>query len=587
MCSREAQGQGHPEHPLVKELGLYSAISRFGALNYRAKIMLMAFLGTHIPLIALIGFFVMSTTHDMGVVWSTIGVALVATLIGTGITLFVLNQLLQPVLMTSKALRAYGANRTILPLPERFTDEAGTLMADAGRTLTQLEATLQDLEYTDRPTGLPNRPKFIAMLEAERAKGKPFAVCAIRIGNFSRLVSTYDQASADGFMRTLADRVRMELGYESGLARANALSLGLIMSGEMGAAVLSQRLSDLMKAIGGNIAIGGIDVLPDLSAGVALSPQDGEAADALLDQALAAAAMMTDMLSVTFHSPKARETARDYFQMEQELRHAIAENQFVLAYQPVVDLGQGKAIGAEALIRWQHPERGLVAPGLFIPTAERTGLVDDIGRWVLRESLSQISRWNADGMDPLKVAVNLSARQFLDPMLTDKLAEQLSDLKVSPDRLEIELTESAAMADYDHTRRTFGKLADLGVSIAIDDFGTGYASMSYLRKLPFNKLKIDREFISHVDTEAGSQAICNAMIELSRGLKLKVLAEGTERAEEVRYLAERGCDLFQGYFFAKPVFAASMCETLADAEMIAAGEGLGRPVSIERERLSA
>ena len=569
----------------MNELKLYSAMSRSGRLNYRAKIMLMAFLGTHIPLLAIIAFFVLSTTNDMTVVWSTLGVALVATLVGTGITLFVLNQLLQPVLLTSKTLRTYRQSREIVPLPTHYTDEAGTLMADASRTLTRLESSLIELEYSDGVTGLPNRAKFVGMLASQLAKGTELAVLVVRLGNLSRLVATYDQSSADGFIRVLASEIETAVGPAALLARVDTDAFAFVRPvADTEAMTASEFAADLLNRLTHPIGVEGIDVLPELRAGISLYPEDGADAGVLLDQSIAAAAMTEESKAVSFHSPKARDAARERFRMEQELRRAIKDDEFRLHFQPVADLRLGKAVGAEALIRWQHPEKGMIAPGLFIPAAERSGLIDEIGLWVMREACAQAGRWEAEALDPLKIAINVSARQFLDPRLIDHLAEALEDSRLSADRLEIELTETAAMVDYDHTKRTFTKLTDLGVSIAIDDFGTGYASMSYLRKLPFDKLKIDREFVSFVDTQASNQAICNAMIELAKGLKLRVLAEGTEREEEVRYLAERGCDLFQGYYFSRPVAAEAMAETLADLRIIAARTEPEEPLPLEARR---
>jgi EAL domain-containing protein (putative c-di-GMP-specific phosphodiesterase class I) len=218
-----------------------------------------------------------------------------------------------------------------------------------------------------------------------------------------------------------------------------------------------------------------------------------------------------------------------------------------------MDLNRGRAFGVEALIRWRHPEHGLLPPARFIRMAESMGLTEPLGLWVMRQACRQIHQWNALGLADIKVAINLSARQFLDPDLTRFVHESLTAAGASPSQLEIELTETVATVDEDHTRSTFGALHDLGVTIAIDDFGSGYASMSQLRRLPFDKLKIDREFVTKVQERRDSQAICDAIITLGKGLGLRVLAEGAETEPEIRFLNDLGCNLFQGYYFARPM----------------------------------
>lgn len=558
----------------LNNLGLYRALARFSSLNYRAKIILVAFLGTHVPLLAIIGFYVANTSRDAATIWGTLIVALIATLAGTGVTLFVLNGLLAPVLLTSRALRAYRSKRELIALPTEFTDEAGTLMADAGATLTQLDATLTELETIDTVSGLANRDKFLGTVDKAIAAKAPFAVAVIRVANFARLRATYDQQEADVFIRALAGRLVEAARLSPDVSRLDLVNFAVVLD----ASSSSEQLTAILNAMAEPVQVAGIDVVPEVNGGLALWPDDAETAAGLVDDAVAAAMNGIGIQLVTFHSAKARDDARERFALEQELRHGIANNEFRLNFQPIVDVGASRVVGAEALIRWHHPERGIVPPALFIPAAERSGQIDEIGMWVIREACAQVARWQPDINDPLRVAVNVSARQFMDPRLIGHLTEAIESARIAPDRLEVELTESAAMVDYDHTRITLGRLRDLGVGVAMDDFGTGYASMSYLRKLPFSKLKIDREFVSHVDTTPGLQAIANAIIALSKGLGLQVLAEGTERAEEVAYLRAHGVDLFQGYYFAKPVTAEAFAETVADIGM-RLGEGT-RPVPL-------
>ncbi|EPX87615.1 EAL domain protein [Rubellimicrobium thermophilum DSM 16684] len=316
----------------------------------------------------------------------------------------------------------------------------------------------------------------------------------------------------------------------------------------------------LVTDLSAPIALGPARVTPVLAAGFAEAAAEGSAAT--LDNAVAAAALAAEGRGeggpVAAHSPAERERLRDRFLMEQDLRAALQSGGFQLHFQPVQDIRRGGWAGAEALIRWHSPSRGMVPPGVFIPVAEAAGLIEPIGLWVLREACREVAHW-APGM---RVAVNLSARQFLDESLPRHVAEAVQAAGISPERLEIELTESVATTDHDHARRTFGRLRDMGVSIAIDDFGTGYASMSVLRKLPFDKLKIDREFVTDVHRKPHSQAICAAMLALGRGLDLSILAEGTETPEEVDWLVQQGCTLFQGYYFSRPLPAPVLRERM-------------------------
>ena len=550
-----------------KGLALYRWLSRFAFLNYRAKIMAMAFVGTHVPLLALAGWFALQSSRDWHVVAVTVGVTLCATLLGTGATLFVLNELLRPVLLTSKALRAYRETRERQPLPIGYGDEVGTLMADAGLTINHLEATLDALEHVDESTRLPNRKRFAELVEARIAQGQPFAVAALRLSNLSRIADTMDLRRAEEAARAVAGRFAERVEFGDQLARVGMAEFACIVATRRSDSEpwleAAARLRAGLDACSDDVLLDGMAVRPILYGGLAVHPGDGADAQTLIDRSIAAAAQAVDATPVMMHSAEARQVARQRFRIEQELRRAIENDEFELHYQPVIDLRMGCAVGGEALIRWHHPENGLVMPGAFIEAAETSGLIEPIGLWVLRRACAQLREWNDRGRRRLRVSINLSARQFLDPALKRHVMEAIEQHGISADQLEIELTETAAMADHDHTRRVFTSLRDEGIGIAIDDFGTGYASLSSLRKLPFDKLKIDREFVAGVHGARQGQAICGALIELARGLDLEVLAEGTESEHEVRYLAERGCNLFQGYYFARPMQVAAF-ENLVD-----------------------
>lgn len=303
-----------------------------------------------------------------------------------------------------------------------------------------------------------------------------------------------------------------------------------------------------------------LEIKPQLLCGVAGFPNDADDVETLLDHAVAAAAQATPASPVVLHSTDARQAAFKRLTIEQHLRRAIEEDEFFLCYQPIVDVDGGRVAGAEALIRWQKPGQGLISPATFIPAAEASGLIAPIGRWVMQQACEQLRQWNAAGLDGMRISINLSARQFLDPQLSTQIAQAIDRAGIDAHQVEIELTETSAMHDIAYTRQMLSKLRDLGITVAIDDFGTGYGSMTYLRNLPLDKLKIDREFVTDVHQRSNGQAICRSMIALSQGLGLDVVAEGTEKAEEVRYLSTEGCNLFQGFFFAKPLIAADFAQ---------------------------
>jgi predicted signal transduction protein with EAL and GGDEF domain len=522
--------------------------------------MLMAFVGTHVPLIALIAYVAMQTAQGWSSFLTILGVALLATLLGTFATILVLDHLLRPVINTAQALRDYRARRALPDLPVAHTDDAGRLMADAQHMITSLDESLLRLETIDEATGLLNRDGLQRALAADTGTG--FAIMSLRLLDASRIGGSYNQDVMHGVMSVLADRLGLVAPNPALLARVAddrfALAVAMDVTGADAWEGATNQAMRIVANIASDILQGDLTIQPTLVAGVALIEATGDVG-AGLDDAIAASGEASAADRIVQHSEQARAKAQKRFALEQELRGAIAKDEFVLHFQPVMDTQLGRVSGAEALIRWNHPDRGMIPPGLFIPMAEEAGVIDQIGLWVMRDACRQAAAWEGD----IRVAINLSARQFLDKDLDAHVAAALSESGLSPDRLELELTETVAMVDHDHSRSTLTKLRDQGLKLAIDDFGTGYASMSSLRKLPFNKLKIDREFVSDVDRLPQSQAICSAMIALGRGLGMEVLAEGTETSAEVDFLRAGGCSLFQGFHFARPVASADLATTIA------------------------
>jgi diguanylate cyclase (GGDEF)-like protein len=548
----------------ARQLRLYRAVARVVPLGYRNKIMLIAFVGTHVPLLTLVIFFALRTENFRAAL-PVIGIALVATLLGTGLTLIILNGLLQPILMTRSAVHAYVAHGHLPSLPTDCTDEAGQLMADTVASLLRLNAVLETLAYVDRVTGLPNRDDLLKRLDVELARRQPIALCILSLQNLDEIMAAFGEVGAVVALRTIGARLQTIAQKHALIARVDGRRFAISATLTPEAPNLTEQAETILALLGRDIQENGLLITPQVTAGIALAPEDAQDSVSLLDAAQAAVPT-AHADSVAFYAPETQSSARLQMNVQRALRRAIEQDALSLHYQPVVRFTAGSVtptiIGAEALLRWTDPDLGAMAPSVFIPIAERSGLIDEIGPWVLKTGCSQMQEWEAIVPPNFRLAINLSARQFSDQRLVQLIADSISGHRLSRDRLEVEMTETAAMQDRATTRRVFGALRELGVTVAIDDFGTGYSTMSQLRDMPFDTLKIDREFVRDVDGSASGRAICKALIELGRGLDIAVLAEGVERSEEVATLQSYGCAIFQGFHFGRPMPAPAFAEAL-------------------------
>ena len=275
--------------------------------------------------------------------------------------------------------------------------------------------------------------------------------------------------------------------------------------------------------------------------------------------------------SFSFYDPEMNLRVQETLELETDLRQALDREEFLLHYQPKVDLASGAVIGCEALVRWRHPRRGLVPPNDFIPLAEETGLIVPLGAWVLREACRQARRWKEAGLPPVSVAVNLSARQFRQGDLPELVADVLAETGLDPHLLDLELTESMVMDNPVKAGRAMLDLKKLGVSLSLDDFGTGYSSLNYLRRFPVDCLKIDRSFIRDVVDDPSGASVVTSVISIAHNLGMAAVAEGVENEDQLRFLASCGCDTYQGYFFSKPIPAEEFV-ALLQRETLPAGE---------------
>jgi EAL domain-containing protein (putative c-di-GMP-specific phosphodiesterase class I)/GGDEF domain-containing protein len=404
-------------------------------------------------------------------------------------------------------------------------------------------------------SSLPTREPLIARIRKDIDSGVASAMLAIfEFADFDRL-NAFDSDTAECALMTLADRVSRMTGPNRMVAHVDRARLAVWLPHEDLEQAMRQ-IEAIGYALGDAITDAGAPLLPEIRTGVARLPLDGTSGAALLTRAFAQITLadVTGPASTDVPLDTAA-IARHAFALEQDLRQAIARNQFELRFQPLIDAAARRVCGAEALLRWRHPDRGMIMPAVFIPVVEQAGLSEEIGLWVLNAACREARSWRRRGLSGLSVAVNLSAQQLQRDDLATLIERTVARHGLAPSALEIELTESVAAGDFAHTRAFFADLRALGVAVAIDDFGTGYSSLGYLKKLPFDKLKIDREFVTHVDQRPDSQAICQSIIALGRGLGIRVLAEGIERREEYDWLRRHGCTLFQGFYFAQPLEA--------------------------------
>jgi len=393
-------------------------------------------------------------------------------------------------------------------------------------------------------------------------------VASLALGFWPQIRQSLGQALADEVLREAANRllesVRARAGARAMLARSgeHRFALALPMDGDMDH--LDTLLRELLAPLSEPLDAGDRRLFFDASVGVALYPRDGHSIERLLDHAESAEPDSAPGGTLAFYSVENSAVRGRRVRLLQDLRQALERRELSLAYQPQLTLTDERPLGFEALLRWHHAEFGQVPPVEFIPLAEESGLILPIGSWVLREALAQLAAWHAEGFAPMRVAVNLSPRQFEDPGLVATVREALAGVALPPGSLELEITESTAMGDPERAIGLMAQLRALGVVLALDDFGTGYSNLSQLKRLPIDVLKIDQMFVRHIVADSGDAAIVRAVIALAHGFGLKVVAEGVESRAQVIKLAQLGCDMVQGYHYGAPMLAEGVPGWLQD-----------------------
>jgi diguanylate cyclase (GGDEF)-like protein/PAS domain S-box-containing protein len=409
----------------------------------------------------------------------------------------------------------------------------------------------------DALTGLPNRllldRKLSALLEKASRKRRSLAVAFIDLDNFKLVNDTLGHAAGDELLTVVAQRISAYVGNRGIVSRIGGDEFIIVL--EETREPIYDRLAAVLKDISEPMTIRGVEIRVGCSIGVACAMEHGQTASELFANADMALyrAKEAGRNAIRLFTPAMAEDARNKLIRIEELRRAIEQDEFLLHYQPQKEIRSGKVIGVEALVRWQHPTEGLLLPDTFIPLAEETGLIVPLGEIVLRKACQQARIWRDRGLPALRVGVNVSARQFLESSLTNQVASALQAAGLDPQWLELELTESLIMRDVEGAIERMYELKKLGVSFAIDDFGTGYSSLSTLRRFPLSRLKIDRSFIADIPEKPGDMAITSAIVSLGRTLDLEVVAEGVETEEQARFLEGAGCELLQGFLFARPL----------------------------------
>jgi diguanylate cyclase (GGDEF)-like protein/PAS domain S-box-containing protein len=482
---------------------------------------------------------------------------------------------------------------------EKWVSEKGlAFYSDSGKPvalegfisdITEVKSYRERLEHQashDALTGLANRDLLHdrlrqAIARAERQQ-HGVAVAFLDLDNFKYLNDSLGHSAGDELLKIVAHRLRTCVREGDTVARLGGDEFVLVLVDQSGAEAVSQVVRRVLEKASEPYFLAGRELNTSASLGVSLYPQDGTDAETLLKNADAAMyrAKAQGRNNFYFFTAEINASLHERMALEHGLRQALERGEFLLDYQPKVELASGFLIGAEALVRWMHPEHGLLSPARFIPVAEETGLIVPVGEWILRAACTQAQRWRSQGLDLSLLSVNISARQFRSPNLVDQIAGALSESGLPGGCLDLEITESLMMEDVQEFIARLRTLKELGVQLSVDDFGTGYSSLNYLKQFPVDRLKIDRSFVCDIATDPGDAAIVQAVIQLGHVLGLAVTAEGVETGEQLAFLRRHGCDEGQGYYFSKPLKPAQF-------EQLLRAQGTADEAAPRAERLKA
>ena len=498
----------------------------------------------------------------------------------------------QPWSLECRLLHADGGVRILHEQAVVHCDAAGKPVRIRGTTqdITERRRTeerMRTLALYDSLTGLPNREFFIeqfghSLAHAERL-GRPLAVMVLDIDRFKRINDTLGHGVGDVLLQEVGKRLEQALreadyvtradfvSSDQNLARLGGDEFTIMLASLAQAEDVAKVARRVLEMISRPIMLDGAETVVTASIGIAVYPADGADTETLLKNADSAMYFAKDQGkdNFQFFSPSMNARSFQKLSMENSLRKALERDELRLHYQPKVDAASKRITGVEALIRWQHPELGMVAPNDFIPLAEETGLIVPIGEWVLHTACQQLARWHAAGFADLTVAVNMASQNFAQKDFVGGVAATIRGAGIAPAAVEIEITESVLMQDIKAAIATLNALKACGVRLSVDDFGTGYSSLAYLKRFPIDTLKIDRSFVRDVINNREDAAITAAIIALAQSLELQVVAEGVETQEQSEFLRKKGCHLMQGYLFSRPL-PPEQLTALLEAELAAA-----------------
>ena len=438
------------------------------------------------------------------------------------------------------------------------------------RERAERDALTQERAYLathDPLTRLANRPLLVDRLQQAlshaRHRQRPVAIACLDLDNFKRVNDSFGTALGNEVLQEIARRLRGLLRGGSTAARFSSGEFVLLLTEQETLSDISATLTRVLAAVSEPMHVEGQEITVTGSIGCSLFPNDGEEPEILLRRAKVSMHRAKEMGrdGMSFFTAGSDSAVTERMNLEIDLRHAVRDSELVLYYQPQVHLGTRTLVGFEALMRWRHPQRGLISPAAFIPVAEDSGLIVPMGEWALREGCRQAREWQDAGVARATMAINLSPRQFRDKRIVDTVRSILQETGLDPPQLELEITEGSIMRDVDQVIAIMSEFKSLGATLSIDDFGTGYSSLNYLRRFPVDKLKIDQSFVRDVEKAPSAAAIVRTIIVLGHSLGLKVIAEGVETVSEARFLRQNGCDEMQGFLIERPLPAHELQAT--------------------------
>ena len=425
--------------------------------------------------------------------------------------------------------------------------------------IREVEKRLEHLAHYDTLTGLPNRSLLIARLEQALSLAHrnhwTLAVIFIDLDHFKEVNDSLGHSTGDSLLTEVAGRLLHCVRDSDTVARLGGDEFVIVLDNIASPDIVSEVLTKIKKTLDGSVTLNGYELFPTVSMGVSLYPADGGDAETLLRTADSAMYHVKNegRDHWSFYSDHMNDSSQRRLQLTSGLRHAIEDKQLSLVYQPQLDLRTRAVSGAEALIRWEHPDLGMISPVEFIPLAEDTGLIEPIGEWVLHEACRQFAAWRDRGLGMPRLSINVSARQFKNVHFIEHVAQAFRDYQLKPGDLELEITESLLIHTDARLLEDMKRLCKLGVCFSIDDFGTGYCSLSYLKRFPIYMIKVDRSFVRDIPGDKDDIEITAAIISMSHKLNIRVIAEGVETVEQLGFLREQDCDEMQGYLFSRPL----------------------------------